>query len=109
MATFTSVASGLWSDVDTWRAVSAWAATYNYVVNAFVKPTVENGYVYEATTDAGSSGGSEPTWPTTIGGTVVDSGITWTCRAGQPQDGDVVTIAAGHAGVRCRSLGRDWL
>lgn len=97
MATFTSVASGNWSDVDTWRSVSAWQASYNYAMGNFVKPlAAENGYVYEVTTDAGSSAGGEPVWPTTIGNTVVDGGITWTCRAGVPQDSDTVVVAAGH-------------
>jgi hypothetical protein len=35
-----------------------------------------NGYVYEAQT-AGSSSTSAPTFPTTIGNTVVDNGVTW--------------------------------
>lgn len=94
MATFTSVASGVWSDVDTWRTVSAWAGVTNYAAGNFVKPTVENGYVYEVTTDAGSSAAGEPTWPTTVGNTVVDDGITWTCRAGTPAADDDVVIAA---------------
>lgn len=97
MATFTSVASGNWSDVDTWRTVSAWAATTNYAAGNFVKPlAAENGYVYEVTTDAGSSGGSEPAWPVVIGNTVVDDGITWTCRAGVPQDNDTVVVSANN-------------
>jgi hypothetical protein len=58
---------------------SAWQASYNYALADKVIPTVANGFYYEVTTDAGSSGGSQPTWPTTIGNTVVDGGITWTC------------------------------
>lgn len=59
----------------------AWAASTNYSVGDFRRPTTPNGFRYEATADTGSSGGTEPTWPTTVGSTVVDSGITWTCRS----------------------------
>jgi len=58
---------------------SAWVLTNNYALGDKVVPTVDNGYYYEVTTDAGSSGGTEPTWPTAVGATVVDGGITWTC------------------------------
>lgn len=44
----------------------------------WVTPTVYNGYLYEATV-TGTSGTSEPTWPTTIGNTVADGGVTWKC------------------------------
>ncbi|MDA8139029.1 MAG: phage tail tube protein [Desulfobacteraceae bacterium] len=60
---------------------AAWVALTNYAAGALVIPTVANGRYYEATADAGSAGASEPTWPTTVGATVVDGGITWTCRA----------------------------
>lgn len=59
----------------------AWVASTNYAIGNIVRPTVPNGYRYEATADTGSAGGSEPAWPTTVGATVVDSGITWTCRS----------------------------
>lgn len=60
---------------------SAWVGGTNYALGAKVIPTVSNGYYYEVVADAGSSAGSpEPTWPTTIGDTIVDSGITWVCR-----------------------------
>lgn len=58
-----------------------WVGTTDYALNDIRRPTVENGFRYLVTTDAGSSGAAEPTWPTTIGGTVVDGGITWTCRS----------------------------
>lgn len=58
----------------------AWAATTAYSLGDRVEPTTPNTYVYEVTT-AGTSGGSEPTWPTTVGSTVVDGTIVWTCIA----------------------------
>jgi len=61
------------------QTYSAWAATTNYSLDDIRIPTVGNGFYYKVTTDAGSSGASQPTWPTTIGSTVVDGGITWTC------------------------------
>jgi len=60
---------------------AAWLVSNDYAVGDYVEPTVANGYLYEATADAGSSAATEPVWPTTLGATVVDSGITWTCRA----------------------------
>ncbi len=62
------------------KAGTAWAATTNYAVGAVVAPTVANGYLYEAIADTGSSGGSQPTWPTLLDDTVADDGITWRCR-----------------------------
>lgn len=51
---------------------------------AFVVPSTPNGFYYQATSgfaDGNTSGATEPTWPTTAGGTVVDGDITWTARA----------------------------
>ena len=56
-----------------------WVALTNYAINMALRPTVANGCYYLLTTDAGSSGATEPVWPTTIGDTVVDGGLTWTC------------------------------
>ena len=58
-----------------------WAGTTAYATGRRVKPTVTNNFFYEATT-GGTSGGSEPAWPTTVGNTVVDGTVTWTCRGG---------------------------
>jgi hypothetical protein len=58
---------------------TTWAASTAYSLGDYVKPTSENGYCYECTT-AGTSGASEPTWPTTPGQTVADNTVIWTCR-----------------------------
>jgi len=55
-----------------------WAATTAYTVGNMVQPTTPNGYVYRCTT-AGTSAGSEPTWPTADpGDTVADGTVVWT-------------------------------
>lgn len=59
---------------------AVWAATTAYSgtdPRSIVVPTVANGLEYMATV-GGTSGGAEPTWPTSIGGTVVDGTVTWT-------------------------------
>lgn len=67
-----------------------WEASNAYVLNDEIRPVPSNGYVYEATTVTGNSGAAQPTWPTTIGGTVVDGGVTWTCV------GQYSTLNAAH-------------
>ncbi len=54
---------------EPWRASEAVSA------NAKRIPTTQNGHWYEAQA-AGTTGTTEPAWPTT-GGTVVDGGVTW--------------------------------
>lgn len=60
--------------------VVKWEASKDYSLGNFVYPSTYNGYYYEVTTDNGSSGSSEPTWPTVVDTTATDGGITWTCR-----------------------------
>lgn len=52
-----------------------------YTVGDVVRPTVDNGFLYECTT-AGTAGVTEPTWPTTPSNTVADGAVVWTCLAG---------------------------
>lgn len=58
---------------------SAWATSTAYSLGNRRIPTSSNGYYYEATV-AGTSSGTQPTWPTTLGDTVTDGGVTWVCR-----------------------------
>lgn len=53
-----------------------WRPNMGYAAGTRMQPSVENGHAYAAQTD-GVSGNTEPNWPTTEGGTVVDGTITW--------------------------------
>jgi len=58
---------------------TTWAASTDYTTGSYVMPSTANGFFYEATT-GGTSGSTEPTWPTTNGATVTDGSVTWTAR-----------------------------
>lgn len=66
--------------------LTAWATGTVYGLGVFRRPTTANGFRYEATTGGTSHGATEPTWPTTIGATVVDNTVTWTCRSNAVTD-----------------------
>lgn len=53
-----------------------WAATTAYVQGQIVRPGTGNGHLYRCII-GGTSGGSTPTFPTTVGTTVTDNTITW--------------------------------
>lgn len=58
----------------------SWAPTTAYSLNQRRRPTQpnRNAWHYQCTT-AGTSGSTEPTWPTTPGATVTDGTAVWTC------------------------------
>jgi hypothetical protein len=41
-------------------------------------PANQNGFFFQSTL-GGTTGATEPTWPSTVSGTVVDGSVTWTC------------------------------
>jgi hypothetical protein len=55
----------------------SWAPSTSYASGKVVQPTVGNltGLLYRSS--GGTSGTTQPTWPTAPGGTVGDNGITW--------------------------------
>lgn len=68
---------------------TAWKATTLYGKGATVSPTIPNGFRYKCsfsstTIYSGTSGATEPVWPTTTGDTIDDGAtpITWTALAG---------------------------
>lgn len=61
-------------------ALPDWSVTTAYALGYSARPTTPTTYRYEVTT-AGTSAGSEPTWPTVIGNTVTDGTVVWTTVA----------------------------
>jgi hypothetical protein len=53
-----------------------WEASTAYAVGQRVIPVVANGHAYRCTA-AGTSGSTEPVWPTEPGGTTTDGTATW--------------------------------
>lgn len=51
-----------------------------YPAGAIVTPSTPNGFMYRCIV-AGTSAAGAPVYPTTIGGQVVDGGVTWLCEA----------------------------
>ncbi|MBI4797853.1 MAG: hypothetical protein HY794_03760 [Desulfarculus sp.] len=74
-----------------------WKASTAYLAGDQRVPTTPNGYYYQVTV-AGTSGASAPTWPTTIGNTVSDGGVTWRCQ-GAGLKGLTLNLAAPSAAL----------
>lgn len=55
--------------------VRQWGQNTSYTVGVVVRPLAVNGHIYKCTV-AGTSGGTEPTWPTD-GSPVTDGQVTW--------------------------------
>jgi hypothetical protein len=72
--------------------VAEWEASTSYNADAIVRPTVPNGHVYIASVDVeaghGSSGTTEPTWPTDDDDTVTDNEVVWTENGAPPEDAE---------------------
>jgi len=67
------------SEIEEFSTPSKWAASTSYGLLDRVIPTSPNGFYYQVTS-SGTSGSSEPTWPTKINDTVSDGTVTWRCE-----------------------------
>lgn len=61
------------------QSIPTRANSTSYKLDGLMKPAVANGRVYRAN-NAGTTAASPPAFPTTIGATVVDGGVTWRCQ-----------------------------
>jgi lambda family phage minor tail protein L len=59
-------------------AYTAWQASTSYAIGAIVRATTTqaSGLVFRCTV-AGTSASTQPAWPTDIGSTIADGGVTW--------------------------------
>jgi hypothetical protein len=78
-------------------------------VGQYTVPAALNGRLYKCTASTGNTGSSEPTWPTTNGGTVVDGGVTWTEQTGALYSGTIPEgSATGYARIGVASSLANW-
>lgn len=62
------------------RPTTNWAASTAYGLGDRRKATAAARGIHFEVTTAGTSGGTEPSWNTTVGGTTSDGSVTWTTR-----------------------------
>jgi hypothetical protein len=70
-----------------------WLASTAYVLGDIVSPTAFDKRRYVCTT-AGTSGGSEPTWNTTIDVTTADNTVVWTAKLVFAWEGTVTSVTS---------------
>lgn len=85
------------------NATALWAATTAKALDDRVRTSTANGYRYKATV-SGTTGSSEPAWPTTIGNTVADGTVTWTCEQ-KIHEATEVKLATTQSGLTGASAG----
>ena len=88
------------------NATALWQASTAYIVADTARTTAKNGYRYkvQAISGGGSSGASEPSWPTTVGNTVVDNEVTWV-NDGPIHEATEIKLAASSAGLDSATAG----
>jgi len=78
-----------------------WSQSSVFGLMQRIQPTAPNGNGYYFTcTAAGTTGTVEPVWPSKVGTTVVDGGVTWTCSAPICQflvPGDSIVVDPGNS------------
>lgn len=73
-----------------------WVTATAHVIGDAIEPTTPNGYRYVVVTE-GTTGGAEPTWPTTVGSQVADGTVVWQLASAthEPTEIKLATSAVG--------------
>lgn len=70
----------------------SWAGNATYALGDVVQRATGSGIYWFTCTTAGQAGGTEPTWPSTLGGTVTDGTVEWTAIYARRMTGTVATV-----------------
>lgn len=75
-----------------WQASTAYTVRQDNEAESgsIIRPTVDNGFFFQATT-AGTSGSAEPSWNLTLGGITNDGGVAWETVHARFLENEVVT------------------
>ena len=79
------------------KATGGWVAEKAFSLNSYITRTISETLHYFQATTAGTSGTSEPSWNTSVGGTTSDGGVVWTCIANDPNVGETETVATSDS------------
>jgi len=79
------------------KGTGGWVAEKAFPLNSYITRTVSETLRYFQATTAGTSGTSEPSWNTSVGGTTSDGGVVWTCIANDPNVGETETVATSDS------------
>ncbi|WP_299195765.1 hypothetical protein [uncultured Amphritea sp.] len=80
-----------------------WVASTAAALDDSIEPTAGNNRRYVATT-AGTTGATEPTWPTAIGSAVADGSVIWTCVS-ETHEPTEFKVASTNAGLDAATAG----
>lgn len=75
-----------WSDTIFMMVQSFWQPDRQYVLNDTCQSPSMPANTIAICTKAGTSGSSEPTWPSLVNGSVEDNGVTWKLIEAYPQE-----------------------
>lgn len=77
---------------------TTWAPNTNYSLFQYVQPTTPNGMLYRVSQE-GTSGATEPIWPTTAGQTKTDGTVRWTAADANERVPFVIGTVNGQPAV----------
>lgn len=88
----TNKIDGVWLSDNGGRALTTWRKNVPVALNTYANSLTQTALEYQCTV-AGTSGATEPVWPTVVGATVVDGTVTW--KAVAPATAVMSTVHRG--------------